>query len=55
MEQKPDSAWYLQVQLHHGHHQYRFVVDGSKRVLDPRVNGVARDPNGERASLLAVS
>jgi 1,4-alpha-glucan branching enzyme len=54
MQRQPDGAWTLQLQLHHGHHQYRFVVDGSP-VLDPRANGVARDSNGERASLIAIS
>lgn len=54
MQRQPDGAWTLQVPLHHGHHQYAFLVDG-KRVLDPRAHGVARDPKGERASLLAVS
>lgn len=54
MRRQPDGAWYLQVALHHGHHQYRFMVDGQP-VLDPRAQGVARDPRGERASLIAVS
>lgn len=54
MQRQPDGAWLLQVALHHGHHQYRFLVDG-KPVLDPRAHGVARTPEGERVSLLAVS
>lgn len=54
MHRQPDGAWLVQVQLHHGHHQYRFVVDG-KPVLDPRAHGVARGPRGERVSLIAVS
>lgn len=54
MNRQPDGAWLLQVPLTHGHHQYRFLVDGQP-VLDPRANGVARDPKGERASLIAVS
>jgi 1,4-alpha-glucan branching enzyme len=54
MQRQADGAWLLQVPLHHGHHQYRFIVDG-KPVLDPRASGVARDPRGERASLIAVS
>ncbi len=54
MVKQPDGAWFLQVQLRHGHHQYRFVVDG-KPTLDPKAAGVARDRNGERASLLSVS
>ena len=54
MHRQPDGAWLLQVPLHHGHHQYRFLVD-DKPVLDPRANGVARDRTGQRASLIAVS
>ncbi len=54
MQRQPDGAWLIQVPLHHGHHQYVFLVDG-KPTLDPRANGVARDPKGERVSLLAVS
>jgi 1,4-alpha-glucan branching enzyme len=54
MNRQPDGAWMLQVELHHGHHHYRFVVDG-KPVLDPRAQGVGRDANGEKISLLAVS
>jgi 1,4-alpha-glucan branching enzyme len=54
MVRQPDGAWLVQVLLHHGHHQYRFLVDG-KQVLDSKASGVARDGNGERASLIAVS
>jgi 1,4-alpha-glucan branching enzyme len=54
MRRQPDGAWLLQVPLHHGHHQYRFLVDG-KPVLDPSAHGVARDVHGDRVSLIAVS
>jgi 1,4-alpha-glucan branching enzyme len=54
MKRQPDGAWLLQVPLHHGHHQYCFFVDG-RRVLDPRAQGVARNCQGERVSLVAVS
>jgi 1,4-alpha-glucan branching enzyme len=54
MQQQPDGAWLLQVPLHHGHHHYRFLIDGSP-ALDPRAHGVARDPKGEKASLIAIS
>jgi 1,4-alpha-glucan branching enzyme len=54
MNRQPDGAWLLQVPLTHGHHQYRFLVDGQV-VLDPRANGVARDAQGQKASLIAVS
>jgi hypothetical protein len=54
MVRQPDGAWLLQVPLNHGHHQYRFLVDG-KAALDPHAQGVARDPKGEKVSLIAVS
>src|ERR1051326_150274 len=54
MQRQPDGAWLLQVCLQHGHHQYRFIVDG-KPMLDPRAHGVAQDANGERVSMIAVS
>jgi 1,4-alpha-glucan branching enzyme len=54
MNRQPDGAWLLQVPLHHGHHQYVFVVDG-KAVLDPQAQGVARNHKGEKVSLIAVS
>lgn len=54
MERRPDGAWALQMQLNHGHHHYRFIVDG-KPALDPKAQGVARDHRGEKVSLVAVS
>ena len=54
MNRQPDGAWLLQVQLNHGHHHYRFLVDG-KPTLDPRAQGIARDQKGEKVSLIAVS
>src|SRR5512142_1273277 len=39
MQKQPNGAWFLQVQLHHGHHQYRFLVDGTP-MLDPQAQGV---------------
>ena len=54
MQRQPDGAWLLQIPLNHGHHQYRFLVDG-KPVLDPRAHGIARNRQGERVSLIAVS
>jgi len=54
MKRQPDGAWLIQIALPHGHHHYRFLVDG-KPVLDPRAQGIARDAKGERVSLIAVS
>jgi hypothetical protein len=39
--------------LIHGHHQYRFLVDG-KPVLDPQAAGVGRDQSNEEVSIAAV-
>ena len=54
MQQRVDGGWFLQVQLTHGHHLYRFLVDG-KPVLDPRGMGFARNEQNEQVSLIAVS
>jgi 1,4-alpha-glucan branching enzyme len=54
MQQGPDGAWHLQVPLHHGHHQYLFLIDG-KAELDPRAQGVARNERNEQVSLMSVS
>jgi 1,4-alpha-glucan branching enzyme len=54
MKRRVDGWWFLQVPLTHGHHQYRFLVDG-KPVLDPHGAGVARNERNEEVSLVAVS
>jgi 1,4-alpha-glucan branching enzyme len=54
MKQMPDRAWLLNVELHHGHHRYAFLVDGVL-TLDPRGQGIARNDKGERVSLIPVS
>jgi 1,4-alpha-glucan branching enzyme len=54
MEPRDDGWWFAHVLLTHGHHQYRFLVDG-KPVLDPRAAGVSRDQANEEVSVVAVS
>jgi 1,4-alpha-glucan branching enzyme len=54
MERRVDGWWFLQVSLTHGHHKYRFLVDG-KPTLDPRAAGVERDEGHEEVSIVAVS
>ena len=54
MERRADGWWYAQITLCHGHHQYRFIVDG-KSMLDPKASGAGRDERGEEVSLVAVS
>ena len=54
MEQSVDGWWFAQVRLCHGHHQYRFLVDG-KPMLDPHAAGIARDEHDEQVSIIAVS
>ena len=54
MQRSVDGWWRAQVQLGHGHHQYRFLVDGQPR-LDPHAAGLARDEHDEHVSLIAVS
>jgi len=54
MKQMPDRAWFLQIELKHGHHRYAFLVDGTL-TLDPRAQGITRNDKGERVSMVPVS
>jgi 1,4-alpha-glucan branching enzyme len=54
MERRVDGGWFTQVLLTHGHHLYRFLVDG-KPVLDPRASGATLNEMNEQVSLVAVS
>ncbi|MGA2556884.1 MAG: isoamylase early set domain-containing protein [Verrucomicrobiota bacterium] len=54
MSRRPDGGWLLQVELRHGHHRYAFLVDGHL-TLDPRAQGIGRNDQGERVSLVPVS
>jgi len=54
MQRTPDGRWTVSLELHHGHHQYLFLVDG-KPTLDPSASGVARNHRNEPVSLMAVS
>lgn len=54
MQRLLDGWWFVRLELCHGHHQYRFVVDGNPR-LDPNAIGSAVDERDERVSLVAVS
>ncbi len=49
-----DGSWSAQIAIGHGHHHYLFLVDG-KPTLDPRAQGIARNEQNEKVSLLAVS
>ncbi len=54
MIRQPDGAWFIQIPLNHGHHRYRFIVDG-KPTLDPKAQGIARHRQGDKVSLISVS
>ncbi len=54
MQPSVDGWWLAQVNLCHGHHQYRFMVDG-RPVLDPHAAGSVRNEQGDQVSLIAVS
>jgi len=54
MSRTSEGRWMASLELHYGHHQYLFLVDG-KPVLDPNANGIARNDRNEQVSLLAVS
>jgi hypothetical protein len=50
----PDGGWLLNLMLGHGHHRYAFLVDGAIAV-DPRAQGVTRNEQGQKVSLVSVS
>ncbi|HWY76196.1 MAG TPA: isoamylase early set domain-containing protein [Verrucomicrobiae bacterium] len=54
LRRTPDGRWMAGLELHHGHHQYLFLVDGTP-TLDPNASGIARNERNERVSLIAVS
>lgn len=54
MKKHVDGSWQAQITVNHGHHHYAFLIDG-KLTLDPRANGTARNPQGEKVSLLSVN
>jgi 1,4-alpha-glucan branching enzyme len=54
MNLMPDGAWLLKVELRHGHHRYAFMVDGNL-TLDPQGQGITRNDQGQRVSLVPVS
>jgi len=54
MRQTPDGRWMATLDLHHGHHRYLFLVDGTP-TLDPNGSGVTRDERNEQVSLIGVS
>ena len=54
MQRMPDGAWLLKMELRHGHHRYAFLVDGNL-TLDPRAQGITRNDQGQRVSLVPVS
>lgn len=54
MKRTPGGGWLLNVELRHGHHRYAFLVDGVL-TLDPQAQGVTRNDQGQRVSLVPVS
>lgn len=54
MQQMPGGAWQVTLELRHGHHRYAFLVDGVL-TLDPRAQGITRNDQGQRVSLVPVS
>jgi 1,4-alpha-glucan branching enzyme len=54
MKRQPDGGWIVQIPLNHGHHHYLFLVDG-KPTLDPKAQGVGRDEQNGKVSVVAVS
>jgi hypothetical protein len=54
MQQMADGGWLVTLELRHGHHRYAFLVDG-QLTLDPRAQGITRNDQGQRVSLVPVS
>ncbi len=54
MQRGPDGAWTARIEIRHGHHRYAFLAD-DQLLLDPQAMGVARNDQGQRVSLIAVS
>jgi 1,4-alpha-glucan branching enzyme len=54
MLRRIDGAWFAQVPLTHGHHEYQFLVDGAPQT-DPQAMGTEINKRGEKVSLVAVS
>ena len=54
MGRRVDGWWFVQVLLPHGHHRYRFLVDG-RPILDPQATGVTLNDLKEEVSLVGVS
>jgi 1,4-alpha-glucan branching enzyme len=54
MRRTPDGRWMASLELHHGHHRYLFLVDGTP-TLDPTGSGITRDERNEQVSLISVS
>ena len=54
MTRMPDGAWYIRIELPHGHHQYQFLVDGQP-TLDPNAMGKVHNARNETVSLIAIS
>jgi 1,4-alpha-glucan branching enzyme len=54
MRRTPDGRWMARLELHHGHHRYLFLVDGTP-TLDPNGSGVTRNDRNEEVSLISVS
>ena len=54
MHRTTDGRWTVTLELHHGHHRYLFIIDGT-RTLDAKASGTTRNDRNEPASLVAVS
>jgi 1,4-alpha-glucan branching enzyme len=54
LERMPDGRWMVSLELHHGHHEYLFVVDGLPR-LDPNASGTTLHEGTDPVSVIAVS
>lgn len=54
MRKQPDGVWFVSVEMHHGHQRYAFLIDDIL-TLDPMAQGITRNDEGARVSLVAVT
>jgi len=52
--QKKNGIWYIKLDLPPGKYEYKFVIDGTRWVEDPKAEKFVKDPYGGRNSVIIV-
>ena len=50
----PDGNCFIQLQIHAGHYQYAFAIDGEVH-LDPQASGSVAHPRFHQVSILSIN